>query len=72
MGVHRRDKTARVTSDGPPRVRVQRGEDGKLRMSPDGHVDGVHPETIAEEKPPQGDDPRPAFWRDVGGPYLGA
>jgi hypothetical protein len=22
-------------------------------------------------RPPQADDPRPAMWRDVGGPYIG-
>lgn len=26
----------------------------------------------AKPRPPQADDPRPAFWRDVGGPYGGA
>lgn len=25
----------------------------------------------AKPKPPQADDPRPAMWRDVGGPYAG-
>jgi hypothetical protein len=25
--------------------------------------------TESKPKPPQADDPRPAFWRDVGGPY---
>ena len=29
-------------------------------------------ETVeAKPKPPQADDPRPAMWRDVGGPYAG-
>jgi hypothetical protein len=29
--------------------------------------------TMQESKPrpPQADDPRPAMWRDVGGPYIG-
>jgi hypothetical protein len=27
--------------------------------------------TEAKPRPPQADDPRPAFWRDVGGPYAG-
>jgi hypothetical protein len=26
----------------------------------------------AKPKPPQADDPRPAMWRDVGGPYAGS
>ena len=25
----------------------------------------------SKPRPPQADDPRPAFWRDVGGPYAG-
>jgi hypothetical protein len=25
----------------------------------------------AKPRPPQADDPRPAMWRDVGGPYAG-
>jgi hypothetical protein len=25
----------------------------------------------AKPRPPQPDDPRPAFWRNVGGPYAG-
>jgi hypothetical protein len=25
----------------------------------------------AKPRPPQADDPRPAMWRDVGGPYIG-
>ena len=25
----------------------------------------------SKPRPPQADDPRPAMWRDVGGPYLG-
>jgi hypothetical protein len=69
MGVHRRDKSERLTADGPPKIRVKRGEDGALEMTPDQEVDGVRPETVAAERPPQADDPRPNVWRDVGGPY---
>ena len=25
----------------------------------------------SKPRPPQADDPRPATWRDVGGPYIG-
>ena len=25
----------------------------------------------AKPKPPQADDPRPSYWRDVGGPWVG-
>ncbi len=71
MAVHRRDKNQRLPAGAPPRIRVSRGEDGALELSPDTAPEGVHPETIAEERPPQQDDPRPALWRDVGGPYAG-
>ena len=69
MGVHRRDKTDRLTAGAPPRVRVTLGKDGEIAIASDQDPAGVHPETIAEERPSQGDDPRPAMWRDVGGPY---
>jgi hypothetical protein len=72
MGVHRRDKSERLTADGPPKIRVKRGEDGELDLSPDGKADGVHPETVAEERPAQADDPRTSFDRNVGGPYIGS
>ncbi|MEJ7783266.1 MAG: hypothetical protein WKF96_00595 [Solirubrobacteraceae bacterium] len=29
----------------------------------------VRPAVESKPKPPQADDPRPAMWRDVGGPY---
>ena len=57
----------------------RRGEltlDGKkVRLRLDGK--DLEPEqptgtkTEAKPKPPQPDDPRPAMWRDVGGPYAG-
>jgi hypothetical protein len=68
MAEHRRDKTQRLTAGAPPKVRIRVGKDG-VEITPDQAPDGVHPETIAEERPPQGDDVRPAFWRNVGGPY---
>jgi hypothetical protein len=37
-------------------------------------VPGQGPLATAQEakpRPPQADDPRPAMWRDVGGPYAG-
>jgi hypothetical protein len=71
MGVHRRDKTDRLAAGAPPRVRVRLGDDGAVEIAPDQAPEDVHPETVAEERPPQGDDPRPAIWRDVGGPYAG-
>ena len=69
MGVHRRDRNERVTDGAPPRIRITRGKDGALELTPDGAAEDAHPETVAEERPPQADDPRPNVWRDVGGPY---
>jgi hypothetical protein len=71
MGEHRRDKIERITAGAPPRIKVARQADGSLVLSPEGGVEGVHPETVAAEKPPHGEDPRPVMWRDVGGPYTG-
>ena len=71
MGVHRRDKTERLAAGAPPRVKVGRTEDGKLTLAPEIGPEGVHPETVAEERPPQPDDPRTSFDRNVGGPYIG-
>ena len=71
MGVHRRDRNERLAAGAPPRIKVARDAEGKLELSPENKAEGVHPETVAEERPPQGDDPRPAFWRNVGGPWAG-
>jgi hypothetical protein len=72
MGIQRRDRNDRVTAGAPPRLKVARGENGELKIAPDQAPEGVHPETIAAEKPEVGDDPRPAMWRDVGGPWGAA
>ena len=68
MAEHRRDKTQRLTAGAPPKVKIKLGEDG-VTIAPDQAPGGVHPETIAEERPSEQPDPRPAMWRDVGGPY---
>ena len=70
MGVHRRDKTERLAAGAPPRIRIARGEDGSLELTPDTEPEGVHPETIAEERPPQQDDPRSSLDRNLGGPHV--
>ena len=70
MAEHRRDKTERLAPGAPPRLKVRVGKDG-VQITPDQAPEGVHPETVAEERPALGDDPRPAMWRDVGGPYIG-
>lgn len=70
MGVHRRDKTDRLTAVAPPRVKVTLGRDGEIDITSDQDPSGVHPETVAEERPPLGDDPRPAMWSDIGGQYA--
>jgi len=59
----------------------ERPEDGWAARERDGEWEVVRlagmgrratSETVeAKPKPPQADDPRPAFWRDVGGPYAG-
>lgn len=71
MAEHRRDKTERLTAGAPPRIKVARAGDGKLKLAPDAKPDGVHPETVAEERPPQPEDPRSVFDKNVGGPYYG-
>ena len=68
MAEHRRDKTERLAAGAPPRVRIRLGEGG-VEITPDQAPEGVHPETIAEERPPEGDDSRPTTLRDVFGPY---
>jgi hypothetical protein len=69
MAEHRRDKTDRLAAGAPPRVKITLGKEGAVEIAPDQKPDEVHPETIAEERPPQADDPRPAYWQNVGGPY---
>ena len=47
-------------------------EDGEWSVVKVG-VPGKRPLVTAQEskpRPPQADDPRPAMWRDVGGPYA--
>ena len=70
MAEHRRDKTERLTAGAPPKVRVRIGKDG-VEITPDQKPEGVHPETIAEERPSEQSDPRPAYWQNIGGPWAG-
>jgi hypothetical protein len=59
----------------------ERPEDGWVARERDGAWEVVRlpgmgrkptTETVeSKPKPPQADDPRPALWRDVGGPYAG-
>ena len=60
MGLHKRHVPGQV--DGT--VKFALGPDGKLR--PVRPPSDVHPETIAEEKPPQPPDPRPIVPPHVG------
>ncbi len=57
MGIH----TRHVPGELAGKLKFERGPDGRIRpVRPSGEgPDGVHPETIAEEKPPQPPDPRP-------------
>jgi hypothetical protein len=43
----------------------------KISLPPDARIDPVKATTEAKPKPPQADDPRSAFDRNVGGPYIG-
>jgi hypothetical protein len=70
MAQHRRDTSGRVTAGAPPKIRVTRRDDGSLELTPEQGAKNLHPETVAAERPPHDDDPRPAMWRDVGGPYA--
>jgi hypothetical protein len=54
---------ARESADGWQVARISLP--GGARVDP--LVHGVE----AKPKPPEAPDPRPAFWRDVGGPYAG-
>jgi hypothetical protein len=50
------------------------GSDGswavaKVRLPQNVRRTPIKATTEAKPKPPQADDPRPAMWRDVGGPY---
>ena len=54
---------ARAAADGweVARVRLPAG----LGVQPTGTI------TEAKPKPPEPDDPRPAYWRNTGGPWVG-
>ena len=59
----------RATHSWLPRV-LDEGEWSVVKVS----VPGKQPLVTAQEsrpRPPQADDPRPALWRGVGGPYAG-
>jgi hypothetical protein len=71
MSIRRSDSTDRVTDMPKPKLRVGRGKDGELELTPDQKAEDVHPETIAAEKPDVADDPRTPFEKNVGGNYYG-
>ncbi len=60
MGIHKRHVPGELAG----KLRFERGPDGKIR--PVQTPQESHPETIAEEKPPQPEDPRPPFPPTVG------
>ena len=68
MSIRRSDSTDRVTDMPKPKIKVGRGKDGELELSPDGKQEATHPETVAAEKPEVSDDPRSAIDRNIG-PY---
>jgi hypothetical protein len=53
MGIHKRHVPGELAG----KLKFERGPDGKIR--PVDQPAAVHPETIAEERPPQAPDPRP-------------
>jgi len=70
MGLQRRaDRGDQVQPSGaPPRLKVRRGQDGQVEVEgPD--REPTHPETIAEERPPEPSDPRSGHDRRIGGPF---
>ena len=74
------ERAAELNREHPDRVRfrwlAREGADGwevarivlpsGVRLDPLGTVSEARP------RPPQADDPRPAFWRNVGGPWAGS
>ena len=60
MGIHKRHVPGELAG----KVKFALGPDGKLH--PVRPPSDVHPETIAEEKPPQPPDPRPVLPPHVG------
>ena len=60
MGIHKRHIPGEIDA----KVRFERGPDGKLRV--DQFRSPSHPETIAEERPPEPADPRPVVPPNVG------
>ena len=43
----------------------------RVALPPGVRIDPLSETSEARPRPPQADDPRPAFFRDVGGPYAG-
>jgi hypothetical protein len=55
------------------RKRVLKTSDGqqfKVKLPPGMEIEPLGETTEAKPKPPQADDPRPSFHRNVGGPYA--
>jgi hypothetical protein len=61
MAIHKRHTPSGLAG----KLKVERDPDGRLRVS-DGRDRGLHPETIAQERPPQAPDPRPDVPPNVG------
>ncbi len=71
MGLQRRDSRGQNVQPGgaPPKLKVGRGADGKLKVTPP-EGEPTHTETVGEERPPTPDDPRSAYDKNVGGPNI--
>jgi hypothetical protein len=53
-------------------LKTSGGQKFKVKLPPGMEIKPLGETTEAKPKPPQADDPRPAFHKDVGGPYGAA
>jgi hypothetical protein len=71
-----RDRLQREHPDRATHSWIARSDDAgdwsvvKIGLPPSGRIDPVKATTEAKPKPPQADDPRSAYDRNVGGPYI--
>jgi hypothetical protein len=74
--VQERDRLQREHPDRATHSWMARSDDAgdwsvvKVGLPPGGRIDPVKATTEARPKPPQADDPRSAYDRNVGGPYI--
>jgi hypothetical protein len=74
-----RHRAAQLNAEHPDRGRyrwlARAGEDGwqvvRIELPGGKRLDPLAGTVEAKPRPAPADDPRPAFWRDVGGPWTG-